>query len=64
MLLDLWAGTARGTVFADQTWMAFAGRTVDAEVQRVWETVRDARDAAVTRLRERWRPAGGKTAAA
>ncbi len=60
MLLDLWAGTARGTVFADQTWMAFAGRTVDAEVQRVWETVRDARDAAVTRLRERWRPVGGK----
>jgi Xaa-Pro aminopeptidase len=55
MLLDLWAGTARGTVFADQTWMAFAGRSVDAEVGRVWETVRDARDAAVTRLRERWR---------
>lgn len=59
LLLDLWAGTARGTVFADQTWMAFAGRTVDAEVGRVWETVRDARDAAVTRLRERWRPGGG-----
>ena len=55
MLLDLWAGTARGTVFADQTWMAFAGRSVDAEVGRVWETVRDARDAALTRLRERWR---------
>lgn len=59
LLLDLWAGTARGTVFADQTWMAFVGRTVDAEVLRVWETVRDARDAAVTRLRERWRPGGG-----
>jgi Xaa-Pro aminopeptidase len=54
LLLDLWAGPARGSVFADQTWMAFAGRTADAEVVRVWETVRDARDAAVTRLRDRW----------
>ncbi len=54
MLLDLWAGPARGTVFADQTWMGFAGRSPDAEVRRVWETVRAARDAAVARLRERW----------
>jgi len=56
LLLDLWAGPAAGggTVFADQTWMAFAGRTPDAEVRRVWETVRAARDAAVGRLRERW----------
>jgi len=54
MLLDLWAGVAPGTVFADQTWMAFAGRDPDPEVRRVWETVRGARDAAVARLRERW----------
>jgi len=54
VLLDLWAGLALGTVFADQTWMAFAGRAPDAEVRRVWETVRAARDAAVGRLRERW----------
>ena len=54
VLLDLWAGPARGTVFADQTWMGFAGRTPDAEVKKVWETVRGARDAAVARLRERW----------
>ena len=54
MLLDLWAGVAQGTVFADQTWMGFAGREPGAEVLKVWETVRNARDAAVTRLRERW----------
>jgi len=54
LLLDLWAGPGKGSVFADQTWMGFAGRTPDAEVQRVWETVRGARDAAVARLRERW----------
>jgi Xaa-Pro aminopeptidase len=41
-------------VFADQTWMAFAGREPSGEVRAVWETVRDARDAAVTLLRERW----------
>ncbi|MEX2157419.1 MAG: M24 family metallopeptidase, partial [Gemmatimonadales bacterium] len=54
MLLDLWAGVALGTVFADQTWMAFAGRDPGAEVGRVWDAVRAARDAAVARLTERW----------
>jgi Xaa-Pro aminopeptidase len=53
ILLDLWGGPALGTVFADQTWMAFAGRSPDAEVRRVWEAVRGARDAAVALLRER-----------
>ena len=54
VLLDLWAGPALGSVFADQTWMAFTGRAPDAEVRRVWDAVRRARDAAVARLRERW----------
>lgn len=54
LLLDLWAGPARGTVFADQTWMGFTGRAPDADVRRVWETVRSARDAAVELLRSRW----------
>jgi len=54
LLLDLWAGPSKGSVFADQTWMGFAGRGPDAEVRRVWETVRGARDAAVARLREAW----------
>jgi len=59
LLLDLWAGPppGRGTVFADQTWMAYSRATGDAfdpEVANVWTVVRDARDAAVARLRERW----------
>src|SRR5206468_9124981 len=54
VLLDLWAGPAKGSVFADQTWMGFAGRSPDPEVRRVWETVRAARDAAVDTLRRRW----------
>jgi Xaa-Pro dipeptidase len=59
MLLDLWGGPGVGSVFADQTWMAFAGRSPDAEVRRVWDTVRRARDTAVERLRERWGRDGG-----
>src|SRR5712691_3622440 len=54
MLLDLWAGPAKGSVFADQTWMGFAGRSPDAEVTRAWDAVRRARDAAVDLLRARW----------
>lgn len=55
LLLDLWAGPTRGSVFADQTWMAFTGKTPPAEVVKVWETVRGARDAAVELLNERWK---------
>jgi Xaa-Pro aminopeptidase len=63
ILLDLWAGPQPGSVFADQTWMAFAGRAPDAEVGRVWRAVSGARDAAVRALRERWRPGGELTGA-
>src|ERR1700716_3650392 len=55
LLLDLGAGVAPGSVFADQTWMAFAGREPSAEVRKVWETVRGARDGAVSLLRDRWK---------
>lgn len=52
ILLDLWAGRSLATVFADQTWMGFAGSVVPAKVAEVWATVRDARDAAVKTIRE------------
>ncbi|HEY8258114.1 MAG TPA: M24 family metallopeptidase [Gemmatimonadales bacterium] len=51
VLLDLWAGRSRDTVFADQTWMGYAGGEPPAKVQTVWETVRAARDAAVNAVR-------------
>jgi Xaa-Pro aminopeptidase len=51
VLLDLWAGRNRTTVFADQTWMGFAGERPPDKVTRVWETVRNARDAAVAVVR-------------
>jgi Xaa-Pro aminopeptidase len=47
ILLDLWAGRTRNTVFADQTWMGFAAARPPDRVVRVWKTVRDARDAAI-----------------
>jgi Xaa-Pro dipeptidase len=52
VLLDLWAGRRLDTVFADQTWMGFAGARAPAKVNRVWDTVREARDAAIARVRE------------
>lgn len=52
ILLDLWAGRRRDTVFADQTWMAYAGKVVPPKVQEVWRVVRDARDAAIRRVQE------------
>ena len=55
LLLDLWAGVAEGSVFADQTWMAFAGREAAAEVGTIWNSVRGARDAAISLLTERWK---------
>ncbi len=51
VLLDLWAGRTLGGVFADQTWIGFAGPEPSAEVRRVWETVRSARDAAIALIR-------------
>lgn len=55
LLIDLWA-RERGTdgrapgVYADQTWMGSLGQP-SARDQRVWEAVRDGRDAALDLLR-------------
>jgi Xaa-Pro dipeptidase len=51
VLLDLWAGRSLETVFADQTWIGFAGSRVPERMSRVWQTVRRARDAAIETIR-------------
>jgi Xaa-Pro aminopeptidase len=51
VLLDLWAGRRRHTVFADQTWIGFAGSQVPPRVHEVWRAVRGARDAAIESVR-------------
>jgi Xaa-Pro aminopeptidase len=53
LLLDLWGklGTP-GAVFADISWVGFTGRAVPDDMTRVFETARDARDAAVTLVQD------------
>jgi Xaa-Pro dipeptidase len=43
VLLDLWAGRSLTTVFADQTWIGFAGTEVPQRVREVWTAVRGTR---------------------
>ncbi len=50
ILLDLWARTKDVRAWADQTWMGFSGTAIPARVTEVWEAVRDARDAVLSRL--------------
>jgi Xaa-Pro dipeptidase len=53
VLIDLWAKANRpDSVYADITWTAFAGATVPEEINRVFEIVRDARDAATDFVKE------------
>jgi Xaa-Pro aminopeptidase len=48
VLLDLWGKLdAPGAVFADITWMGYAGRAVPERFGRAFTAIRDARDAAV-----------------
>ena len=51
LLVDLWAREKNG-VFADQTWMGSLGAPSRRDSE-IWLAVRDARDAAISLLRER-----------
>jgi Xaa-Pro aminopeptidase len=51
LLVDLWAREKNG-VFADQTWMGSLG-VPSGRNSAIWQAVRDARDAAISLLRER-----------
>ncbi len=53
LLIDLWGGY-EGSVPADQTWMGFLGSSIDARTDEVWRAVRDARDAAIAFLEQRF----------
>jgi len=53
LLLDLWGKQASpGSMYADITWCAWTGQTVPAEQQRVFDLVRDARDAGIAKAQE------------
>jgi Xaa-Pro dipeptidase len=51
LLVDLWAREKNG-VFADQTWVGSLGAPSERDT-KVWLAVRDARDAAISLLRQR-----------
>jgi Xaa-Pro aminopeptidase len=51
VLIDLWAKLNKpGAVYYDITWTGFTGEEIPSEVQRVFDIVTGARDAAVTRV--------------
>ena len=53
VLIDLWAKQkSLNAVYADVTWVAYAGETVPQRYVKIFEIVRDARDRAVTHIRE------------
>lgn len=54
VLLDLWAKKEGdpNAVFADITWIGYTGRQVPTEMVRAFETIRQARDAAVRLVQE------------
>ena len=52
VLLDMWAKLDRpGAVYYDITWTAFCGDSPTEEMHKVFTTVRDARDAAIERVK-------------
>jgi Xaa-Pro aminopeptidase len=54
LLLDLWAReTPPDSIYADFTWVAFAGDRVPAEYARLFKIVADARDATVDLVQRR-----------
>jgi len=53
LLIDLWAKLDRpGAVFYDITWCGFVGRTPPAKYVEIFRVVRDARDAALSFVRD------------
>jgi len=51
LLIDCWGKESEDAVAADQTWMAFLGDRLPERVAEVWTAVRDAREAAIQRIR-------------
>lgn len=55
VLLDYWGRLREpGAVYADFTWMAFAGRALPPAIATAWSALRRARDAAIAFLAERF----------
>jgi Xaa-Pro dipeptidase len=53
VLIDLWGKEDDASIYADQTWMGFAGETVPERIAEIFAAVRDARLAAIDLIRRR-----------
>lgn len=53
VLIDLWGKENDASIYADQTWMGFAGETVPERLAEIFAAVRDARLAAIDLVRQR-----------
>ena len=55
ILIDLWAKQKEpDAVFADTTWVAYAGETVPTQYIEIFDIVKEARNRAVRFIREKW----------
>ena len=55
ILIDLWAKQKDpDAVFADTTWVAYAGKTVPTQYVEIFDIVKAARDRAIRFIQERW----------
>ena len=55
ILIDLWAKQKDPlAVFADTTWVAYAGTIVPKEYEKIFEIVKEARNRGVAFIREKW----------
>ncbi len=55
VLIDLWGRyLGQHNVFADMTWVGYVGKEIPQQYQKIFDTVKGARDAVVTRLEQAW----------
>ncbi len=55
ILIDLWAKQKTpDAVFADTTWVAYAGASVPSQYAEIFEILKEARDRGVAFIREKW----------
>jgi Xaa-Pro aminopeptidase len=55
VLIDLWAKlNTAGAIYYDITWVGYIGEEPPAKYRRIFETVRNARDAAITFVQDRF----------
>jgi Xaa-Pro dipeptidase len=54
VLIDLWGKEDETSIYADQTWMGYAGEAVPERLAEIFAAVRDARLAAIDLIRRRW----------